>query len=101
MHQEVPDYERLQAELVAATRGVKAGTILELGTGTGETARRVLDAHPEARLVGIDSSRRMLDRARRTLEPARVRLERGRLEAMLPDGLFDLVVSALAIHRPR
>ncbi len=55
MRSELPDYERLQDELVRATGppgAAGAATILELGTGTGETARRVLDAHPGARLHG-------------------------------------------------
>jgi hypothetical protein len=41
MHSELPDYERLQEELVRATRGTSPATILELGIGTGETARDV------------------------------------------------------------
>src|SRR5687767_13635294 len=51
MHETVPDYERLQDETVAAT-GTDARRVLELGTGTGETARRVLARHPGAVLVG-------------------------------------------------
>jgi hypothetical protein len=41
MHSELPAYERLQDEAAAAT-GSGATRLLELGTGTGETARRVL-----------------------------------------------------------
>jgi hypothetical protein len=37
MRAEVPDDEPLQEELVAATRGADVRSILELGTGTGET----------------------------------------------------------------
>lgn len=98
MHAEVPDYERLQDELVAATIGVDANAILELGTGTGETARRVLHAHPRAHLLGIDLSEPMLDRARRLLDGARATLRPGRLEDPLPPGPFDVCVSALTVH---
>ena len=56
MRTEVPEYERLQDETAAAT-GTGARRVLELDTGTGETARRVLAQHPETRLVGIDASR--------------------------------------------
>ena len=102
MRREVPDYERLQTELVAAT-GPGAGadavrTVLELGTGTGETARRVLDAHPGARLHGIDASADMLDMARASLAGRPVTLAVARIEEGLPPGPFDLVVSALAVH---
>jgi tRNA (cmo5U34)-methyltransferase len=98
MREEVPDYDRLQDELVAATRGLDARSILDLGTGTGETAGRALAAHPRARLVGIDSSEPMLDVARGSLESERVTLHVARLEDPLPPGPFDLCVSALAIH---
>lgn len=97
MRDEVPDYERLQDEAVAATgEGLKR--ILELGTGTGETARRVLARHPDASLLGIDASPRMLDQARAALPSGRVALRVGRLEDELPDGPFDLAISVLAVH---
>src|SRR5262245_54437964 len=98
MRREVPAYERLQDETVEATRGVAARDILELGVGTGETARRLLDVHPEARLRGIDASEAMLAVARRALRGRRAGLRARRLEAPLPAGPFDLVVSALAVH---
>lgn len=98
MREEVPAYERLQAELVGATRGVAARSILELGTGTGETAKRVLAAHPKARLHGIDASAEMLAAARGALAGHDTRLDVGQIEDPLPDGPFELVVSALAIH---
>jgi tRNA (cmo5U34)-methyltransferase len=94
MHEEVPGYEQLQDETAAATAHVEARTILELGTGTGETARRVLARHPGAHLVGIDESERMLAAA--DLPGADLRVQR--LEDELPGGPFDLVVSCLAVH---
>jgi tRNA (cmo5U34)-methyltransferase len=94
MHEEVPRYEELQEEAARATEGATATRILELGVGTGETSRRVLDRHPSALLVGIDSSAAMLGEA--SLPNADLRVSR--LEDPLPDGPFDLVVSCLAIH---
>ena len=96
---EVPGYDELQERVAAATVGVEARRILELGVGTGETARRVLDLHPAAQLTGIDSSAEMLERARTTLPAERVEaLAVSRLECALPPGPFDLVVSALVVH---
>jgi tRNA (cmo5U34)-methyltransferase len=92
---EVPDYERLQDTAAAAT-GSHAARMLELGTGSGETARRVLARHPGAKLVGIDSSADMLAAAREVLPDADLR--EARLEDPLPDGPFDLVFSVLAVH---
>jgi tRNA (cmo5U34)-methyltransferase len=96
MLEAVPGYLELQEETVRATAGLEAARILELGIGTGETARRVLAHHPDAQLVGIDSSRHMLEEARRALPNADLR--ESRLEDPLPEGPFDLVFSALAVH---
>ena len=93
---EIHDYVELQRETARATAGVRAERILELGVGTGETTGRVLELHPGASLVGIDSSAPMLARAREAFPAADLRV--GRLEDPLPDGPFDLVVSTLAVH---
>jgi tRNA (cmo5U34)-methyltransferase len=89
----MPGYERLQDAAAAAT-GRGAARLLELGTGTGETARRVLARHPGAALVGIDASADLLAVA--ALPGADLRV--ARLEDPLPEGPFDLVFSALAVH---
>ena len=93
---EVPGYNELEAAVAAAAAGLDANTVLELGTGTGETALRVLASHPEAHWTGIDSSEAMLARARERLPGADLRL--ARLDDPLPDGPFDLTVSVLAVH---
>jgi tRNA (cmo5U34)-methyltransferase len=94
MAAEVPAYARLQDEVAAATAGLAVARALELGTGTGETARRVLAVHPGAVLVGVDASANMLAHA--DLPGADLRV--ARLEDPLPDGPFELVFSALAVH---
>ena len=96
MRSEMPRYDELQKEAARACEGLAAEAILELGVGTGETTRRVLERHPRARLVGIDESEAMLGRARPALPGAE--LVASRLEDPLPAGPFDLVVSALAVH---
>jgi len=93
---EVPDYEQLQEEVARAAGEVRAATILDLGTGTGETLRRIAAQHPDAQLVGVDESEGMLAAAR-TVVP-RADLHVARLQEPLPAGPFDLVVSALAVH---
>jgi len=97
MAKEVPAYHRLQEQVAAAAIGRGAARILDLGTGTGVTARKVLSIHPRAELVGIDASAEMLAAARRVL-PHHADLKVARLEDPLPPGPFDLVVSALAVH---
>jgi len=100
MAEEVPDYARLQDEAAAATVELASvRRVLDLGTGTGETARRVLARHPDAAIVGVDASEAMLSRARDVLPDADLRV--ARLEDPLPAGPFDLAVSALAVHHLR
>jgi tRNA (cmo5U34)-methyltransferase len=91
---EVPDYDRVQDEVARATEGIDARRVLELGTGSGVTSRRVLERHPHAQLTGVDSSEEMLAAA--DLPGAELRLQD--LRDPLPEGPFDLVFSALAIH---
>jgi tRNA (cmo5U34)-methyltransferase len=96
---EVQGYDELQERVAAATRGVDARRILDLGVGTGETAHRVLGLHPGSRLTGVDSSAEMLGRAGSALPEERVEaLTVARLQDPLPNGPFDLVVSALVVH---
>lgn len=97
MAEEVPSYDRLQEEVAAAAGREGVARILDLGTGTGVTACRVLRVHPHARLVGVDESLEMLAAAKRIL-PAEADLRVARLENPLPPGPFDLVVTALAVH---
>jgi tRNA (cmo5U34)-methyltransferase len=95
----MPNYDRLQQELVGATRRLAPRRVLDLGTGTGETARHVMDAHPHAHLTGIDASEEMLAAARTALEGRPASFHVARLEAPLPAaGPFDLITSALTIH---
>jgi tRNA (cmo5U34)-methyltransferase len=94
VRREVPDYDRVQDELARATDGIDARRVLELGTGSGVTARRVLERHPHAQLTGVDSSEHMLAAAE--LPGADLRLQD--LRDPLPEGPFDLVFSALAVH---
>ncbi len=94
---DIPAYDEFQ-DSVAAASGTGARRILDLGTGTGETARRVLARHPEASLVAMDENEGMLAVASAQLPAGRVSLRVGRIEAPLPDGPFDLVTSALCVH---
>lgn len=93
---EIPSYVDLQNQVASATAGLDVSRALELGVGTGETARRVLAVHPEASWTAIDANQAMLARARETLPGADLRLSR--LEDPLPEGPFDLVVSTLVVH---
>lgn len=99
MRDEVPAYGRLQEAVAAASVGTAATRVLDLGTGTGETLAAVLARLGDAAAVGVDRSDAMLDAARTRLHGFKVELRVAELTDQLPpDGPFDLVVSALAIH---
>jgi len=97
IHDDIPVYDEFQ-EAVARATGSGATRVLELGTGTGETARRLLARHPDAMLVGVDESASMLAAARDALPLNRVSLQVGAIEQPLPEGPFDVVASALCVH---
>jgi tRNA (cmo5U34)-methyltransferase len=71
--------------------------VLDLGAGTGLLAARVAAAHPDAALTLVDGAPRMLDRARGLLGDGAA-YRTGDLRDPLPEGGWDAVVSALAIH---
>jgi tRNA (cmo5U34)-methyltransferase len=93
---EVPAYLRLQETVAAAASEIDATRVLELGTGTGETLQRVVAVHPSASFIGIDESDDMLTHARAAVPAADLRV--ALLQDPLPEGEFDLVFSALAVH---
>ena len=90
---DVPRYDELQDQAVAAIPFPPA-RVLELGIGTGETTKRILEAYPEAQITGLDSSPDMVFRARELFEDVQL----ARMEDPLPDGPWDLVISVLSVH---
>jgi tRNA (cmo5U34)-methyltransferase len=89
---ELPGYDELQEQSVAAIP-FPPERVLELGMGTGETTRRLIETHPDAWVVGLDSSPDMVFRARKTYDDVQL----ARMEDPLPDGPWDLVISVLSV----
>lgn len=90
---EVPRYDELQQQAIEAIP-FSPGRVLELGIGTGETTKRLLDSHPAAWVVGLDSSPEMVFKLRESYDDVQL----ARMEDPLPDGPWDLVISVLSIH---
>jgi tRNA (cmo5U34)-methyltransferase len=90
---DVPRYDELQAATVNAIP-FPPGRVLELGVGTGETTRRVLERYPDAEVAGLDAQPEMVFKARE--HGIAVRL--ARMQDPLPDGPWDLVISVLSVH---
>lgn len=88
----IPRYDELQEQAIAAIP-FPPERVLELGMGTGETTRRLIEAYPDAWVVGLDSSPDMVFRARQTYDDVQL----ARMEDPLPDGPWDLVISVLSV----
>ncbi len=91
IRQRIPRYDELQEQAVAAVP-FPPERVLELGMGTGETTRRLIEAHPDAWVIGLDASPDMVFRARQTYDDVQL----ARMEDPLPDGPWDLVISVLS-----
>src|SRR3954453_4381881 len=89
----IPRYDELQAEAIAAIPFPPA-RVLELGMGTGETTRRLIEAPPDAWVIGLDASPDMVFRARETYDDVQL----ARMQDPLPDGPWDLVIAVLSIN---
>jgi tRNA (cmo5U34)-methyltransferase len=88
---QIPRYDELQEEAIAAIP-FPPERVLELGMGTGETTRRLIEAYPDAWVIGLDASPDMVFRARQTYDDVQL----ARMEDPLPDGPWDLVISVLS-----
>ncbi|HJX33097.1 MAG TPA: class I SAM-dependent methyltransferase [Solirubrobacterales bacterium] len=91
---QLPRYDELQDQAVAAIP-FPPDRVLELGMGTGETTRRLIEAYPDAWVIGLDSSPDMVFRARETYDDVQL----ARMEDPLPDGPWDLVISVLSVNQ--
>jgi tRNA (cmo5U34)-methyltransferase len=83
---------------VIGMRERSIGRVLDLGAGTGLMSAAVLARYPEAELVLVDGAAEMLEQARERLPSGSATTVVADLREALPDGPFDAVVSALAIH---
>jgi trans-aconitate methyltransferase len=90
---EVPRFDELQQAAVDAIPS-PPDRVLELGIGTGETTKRLLEAYPDAWVIGLDSDSNMVYRLRQEYDD----IQLARMQDPLPDGPWDLVISVLSVH---
>ncbi len=91
-------YEAVLATMAAEVGHAPGGRVLDLGTGTGELARRLLDAGHA--VTAADSSPPMLEKAREKVPQATL-VEADLLADVWPDaidGPFDAITSAYVLH---
>jgi tRNA (cmo5U34)-methyltransferase len=76
----------------------KPYSVLDLGVGTGITAKLVRDLLPNAEIDAVDFSKQMLDGARKKLGKKNVRSILGDYTKLKLEKRYDLVVSVISIH---
>jgi ubiquinone/menaquinone biosynthesis C-methylase UbiE len=78
----------------------ESATVLDVGCGTGEFERLLLDERPNQRVVGVDLSEEMLRVAREKCRvyPNVTFIHASASQLPFPDQHFDTIVSASALH---
>jgi tRNA (cmo5U34)-methyltransferase len=96
----IPGYDLMIASAAESLRALPSPTplLVDLGIGTGALSQACLAVCPQARVLGIDEDRGMLDMARERLRGApAVSLELGSfIDVPLP--ACDAIVASLALH---
>ena len=96
----VPGYEQMLFTVAGSLQllDLKSPRIVDVGIGTGALTERCLNIHRDAKIVGIDTDRAMLDMARERLTG------NGNVELVLGDFLkvplpmCDAIIASLALH---
>ncbi len=96
----VPPYDEFYATVIEVLELLPGGAarVLDLGAGTGLLGAEIVGALPGVELELLDGSEPMLRAARERLGSAVRAVHVSDLGQPPPDGPFDAVVSALAIH---
>lgn len=96
----VPGYDQFYGAVVdvLSLSGQPPRRVLDLGAGTGLLSEQLVAAFPNISVELLDGSMPMLDEARARLDDGVAALHLADLADPLPEGPFDAIVSALAIH---
>lgn len=96
----IPPFEVFYGTAIEAIElaGHEPKCILDLGAGTGMLSAFALDAYPTAEVTLFDAAPLMLEKARESLGDDRVTIVEGDMYTEIPEGPWDAIASALAIH---
>src|SRR5262245_46452363 len=94
----IPDYEEMldTAAATVATLGKRRPDVVDLGTGSGALASRVVRACRDARVVGIDADAGVLDMAQKRLKERLRSMTGNFLELALPR--CDVITASFSLH---
>lgn len=103
--QAIPGYKEMQGAMSRSIRSIRDEMpqieqllVADLGIGTGNTSRLVLDILPKAKIVGYDLSEKMLEESEKNLRGSNIELICDDMINFKSDGEYDIVVSSMAIH---
>lgn len=102
----IPNYremmEVIQEVFNQWNRTDELGSVLELGTGTGQLGRAVVDAYNPDVYRGLDGSENMVDRTQSTFSDyegtTTIEIDRREFSTWEPSRSYDLIYSSLAVH---
>ena len=97
----VPGFDEFYGSAVAALTAfgaVAPRKLLDIGAGTGLMSEAVVARHPQARFDLLDGSAQMLAQVPAGLKPRVDQVIVADMVSGIPDGPYDAVISALAIH---
>ena len=96
----VPHYLRLLSSLSECLPDdFSAGTILDLGCGSGNATALLLKKFPDAEYTLLDASSDMLDLCRKRFSGKNMTYHRSYFrDYTFPEGYFDLVVAGFSLH---
>lgn len=95
------DHLRRSAERLGLPGSGAGLRLLDVGCGTGLSTRALLETYPEAQIVAVDASARMLAHARAKAWPTTVRFVHARAEDLAEagvDGPFDGILAAYLLR---
>lgn len=105
LHLSIPHHDEFQRQvgvtLLEYYKESDSPYILELGTGTGLTAREVMKVLPQATLLAVDAEEIMLKQAKAKAIPGNVEFRQVDGTKFLEEsaeGIFEVVVSGYVIH---
>lgn len=95
--------QRWRLRTVRALELKPGARVLDVATGTADVALAIIRRHPDAHIVGVDPSERMLEVGRRKItergQDARIELHVGDAQSLpFADGSFDAVCIAFGIR---
>lgn len=99
----IPKYEEMHSKIIGLIKFSRSAklNILDLGIGTGRTARDLLKKFPAAQIEGIDISKNMIKQGKIRLKEdmSRVKFEKLDMINFIPKTKrFDACVAVLSIH---